>query len=80
MKKMGLAEVEPEIAERFGRRLQEAREAEGISQARLAESLDLDHSYISRLESGGRMPSVGLLLALRRRYGWSIDDVLGVRP
>ena len=78
MKKIGLAASEPEVAERFGRRLQEAREREGISQARLAEQLDLDHSYISRLETGGRMPSLGLLLALRRRYGWSIDELLGV--
>ena len=78
MKKMGLATSEPEVAERFGRRLQEAREREGISQSRLAEELDLDHSYISRLESGARMPSLGLLLALKRRYGWSVDDLLEV--
>lgn len=78
MKRLGLAEVEPEVADRFGRRLQEAREAEGISQSRMAEALELDHSYISRLESGARMPSLALLLALRRRYGWSIDELLGV--
>ena len=78
MKKLGLAHAEPEVAERFGRRLQQAREHEGISQSRLAEELDLDHSYISRLESGARMPSVALLLALKRRYGWSVDELLGV--
>lgn len=76
MKKIGLAERHPEVAEVIGRRLQESREKEGISQARLAEALDLDHSYISRLESGGRMPSFGLLIDLKRRYGWSIDEMV----
>ena len=76
MKRLGLADRFPDVADVVGRRLQERREAEGMSQARLAEALDLDHSYISRIESGGRMPSLALLLELKRRYGWSIDEIV----
>ena len=41
----------------FGRVLADYREAHGISQYRLADWMDSDHSYISRLEVGLRSPS-----------------------
>lgn len=69
-----------DIADRFGPRLKASRLAEGLSQMKLANELGVDHSYINRLESGQRLPSTELLIRLARRYEWSIDDVLGVRP
>lgn len=77
---IGLAAKRLDIADRFGPRLRESRKAEGLSQMKLANELGLNHSYINRLESGERLPSTELLIRLARRYDWSIDDVLGIRP
>src|SRR4051812_3182934 len=41
----------------FGGILKAMREARRISQSKLAERADFDHSYVSRLESGARMPT-----------------------
>ena len=41
----------------FGGLLRTLRERQGVSQSKLAERADFDHSYVSRLESGARMPA-----------------------
>jgi transcriptional regulator with XRE-family HTH domain len=41
----------------FGGLLKALREVRRISQSKLAERADFDHSYVSRLESGARMPT-----------------------
>ena len=41
----------------FGKLLKTLREQHGVSQSKLAERADFDHSYVSRLESGARMPT-----------------------
>lgn len=41
----------------FGVLLKRVREARGVSQSKLAERAEFDHSYVSRLESGARMPT-----------------------
>lgn len=41
----------------FGGLLKTTRENRRISQSKLAERADFDHSYVSRLESGARMPT-----------------------
>ncbi|MCC6312410.1 MAG: helix-turn-helix domain-containing protein [Thermomicrobiales bacterium] len=41
----------------FGVQLKAQREARRVSQSKLAERADFDHSYVSRLESGARMPT-----------------------
>jgi transcriptional regulator with XRE-family HTH domain len=48
---MGQANVE------FGVLLKTQREARRVSQSKLAERAEFDHSYVSRLESGSRMPT-----------------------
>ena len=48
---MGLRKME------FGIQLKVLREARRVSQSKLAERADFDHSYVSRLESGARMPT-----------------------
>jgi tetratricopeptide (TPR) repeat protein len=58
--------------ELVGRRLREARERAGISQRQLAFS-GCTPAYISRIESGGRIPSLQLLRELGRRLGVSAD-------
>lgn len=41
----------------FGQLLKSLRERRGVSQSKLAERAEFDHSYVSRLESGARMPT-----------------------
>ena len=41
----------------FAATLKVYRQRAGLSQSKLAEAADLDHSYASRLESGAREPS-----------------------
>ena len=41
----------------FGALLKSQREKRGVSQSKLAERAEFDHSYVSRLESGARMPT-----------------------
>jgi tetratricopeptide (TPR) repeat protein len=55
-----------------GRRLRQAREQAGLSQRALAFS-GCTAAYISRIESGGRIPSLQLLYELGRRVGVSAE-------
>ena len=41
----------------FGVQLKALREARRVSQSKLAERAEFDHSYVSRLESGARTPT-----------------------
>lgn len=41
----------------FGKLLKALRERRGVSQSKLAEKAGFDHSYVSRLEGGARMPT-----------------------
>lgn len=52
--------------------LRRYRHRAGLSQSKLAERADLDHSYVSRLECGARTPSRAVVERLA--------DVLGLSP
>ena len=47
----------------FAPLLREYRDRRRLSQSRLAEAAGFDHSYVSRLESGTRMPTRDALSA-----------------
>lgn len=53
----------------FGPLLRAERERAGYSQSALAEAAGTDHSMVSRLESGERMPGRGTALALAGALG-----------
>lgn len=53
----------------FGVLLKRFREARRVSQSKLAERADFDHSYVSRLESGARMPTRDAVERLGRALG-----------
>lgn len=38
--------------------------------------LDVDHTVLSRLRNGRRGPSPRVMLILRRKLGWRVDDQL----
>jgi transcriptional regulator with XRE-family HTH domain len=56
-----------------GRRIREARERAGLSQAALAAACGCSGAYVSRLEVGGRTGSLQLLRRIGRRLGVSAD-------
>lgn len=56
----------------FAKTLRQAREAQGLSQSRLAARAGYDHSYVSRLESDSRSPTRDAVLSLASAMG--LDD------
>ena len=53
----------------FGILLKGLRETRRVSQSKLAERAEFDHSYVSRLESGARMPTREAVERLARALG-----------
>ena len=54
------------VVEVFGKVLRELREANHISQEKLAELCDLDRTYISLLERGLRQPTITTFFRLAK--------------
>ncbi|RIJ24665.1 XRE family transcriptional regulator [Henriciella barbarensis] len=77
--KMGFAGPENE-KERLQRKLKEAREYLGMSQAKVAEFLQIQRSAVSEIESGKRAISALELRQLARLYqkptSWFTDEVV----
>lgn len=77
-----------EASGEFGIALREVRTAVKpfLSQRRLAEAADFDHSYISRLESGARMPTadaverIATALGLNERQRDKLKMAAGFMP
>jgi len=57
--------------DRFGRELRRLRERAGFTQAQLAARLGYDHTYLSKLESGARVPPI--------TFARQADDLLKAR-
>ena len=53
-----------QIARAFGRALREYRGRAGISQEALADAADLDRTFVSLLERGLRLPTLGTVFRL----------------
>ncbi|ORM37403.1 XRE family transcriptional regulator [Williamsia sp. 1135] len=60
-----------------GPRLRALRREREITLAELAESTGISESTLSRLESGGRKPTLELLLPLAKAYGFPLDELVG---
>lgn len=60
-------------------RIRQARRARRVSQARLSEALNVDHSYLSRIEAGTRRPSLPMLLTMAAELGVSAEWLLSGR-
>lgn len=59
----------------LGVRLKRYREQAGMTQAELAEKAECDHSYVSRLQSGARMPTRDAVVRLGEAMGLSDVDM-----
>ncbi len=64
------------IVELFGKVLRELREANHISQERLAEYCELDRTYISLLERGLRQPTLTTIFKLAKALNISPEQLI----
>lgn len=63
-----------------GPRLRALRQQREITLAQLSEETGISVSTLSRLESGGRKPTLELLLPLARSHGVRLDDLVDAPP
>ena len=63
-----------------GARLRAVRTERGATLAQVAEATGISVSTLSRLESGGRKPTLELLLALARFHQVSLDELVDAPP
>jgi transcriptional regulator with XRE-family HTH domain len=72
-------DVDP-VLEGVGQRLRSLRQQRQLPLAGLSAMTGISASTLSRLESGGRKPTLELLLALSRAYQVPLDDLVGAPP
>ena len=65
------------VLDGVGPRLRALRQRRGGTLAGLSEATGISVSTLSRLESGGRKPTLELLLALARAYRVPLDELIG---
>ncbi|GLZ75407.1 hypothetical protein Afil01_02140 [Actinorhabdospora filicis] len=63
-----------------GERLRALRRERGTTLAELSASTGVSVSTLSRLESGGRRPTLELLLRLARAHGVTLDELVDAPP
>ena len=68
------------VLDDVGPRLRTLRLEKDLTLADLAAATGISVSTLSRLESGGRRPTLELLLPIARVHGVALDDLVGVRP
>jgi transcriptional regulator with XRE-family HTH domain len=61
----------------LGGRLRAAREARGLTLDQLSASVGVSKAHLSRLESGDRQPSVGILVEVAAALGTLVSVLLG---
>ena len=62
----------------YGMRIRQLRIKEGLTQEELGESLGVSKVAISQYENETRNPSNDILIKLSRKFGVSVDYILGV--
>ena len=65
------------VLESVGPRLKSLRRARGTTLAELSTATGISVSTLSRLESGGRRPTLELLLPLARAHRVALDELVG---
>ena len=68
------------VLDAVGPRLRAVRQQRGATLAGVSADTGISVSTISRLESGGRKPTLELLLTLARAYQVPLDELVGVPP
>ncbi len=68
------------VIDAVGPRLRGLREDRGLTLAAVSAATGISVSTLSRLESGGRRPTLELLLALARLHEVPLDELVGAPP
>lgn len=68
------------LARRLGARIRALRTEAGLTQERLAWDCDLAKPYLSQIEAGKRLPSVGVLALIARRLNCELSDIVALDP
>ncbi|WP_426503827.1 helix-turn-helix domain-containing protein [Dactylosporangium sp. McL0621] len=68
------------MTEDVGPRLRRLREQRGVTLTALSADTGISVSTLSRLESGGRRPTLELLVPLARAHGVTLDYLAGAAP
>lgn len=61
-------------------RLEEVREARGLTRTELAEAADVHYQTIGYIERGEYSPSLSLALTLARVLKADVEDIFGLTP
>jgi transcriptional regulator with XRE-family HTH domain len=61
---------------RLGERIRDERRCRGLTQAELAETLNLSVAYVSLIERGGRNPPYTTVIAIARALGVSAAHIV----
>ncbi|GAA5189728.1 XRE family transcriptional regulator [Rugosimonospora acidiphila] len=72
-----MANDDDEALASVGPRLRALRRRRGVTLSQLAEATGISVSTLSRLESGGRKPTLELLLPLARAHQVALDELVG---
>lgn len=66
------------LARRLGRRISDLRQERGLTQEKLAWECDLAKPYLSQIESGKRVPTLGTLARIAARLGVELVHLVAV--
>ncbi|EDS4738171.1 helix-turn-helix transcriptional regulator [Salmonella enterica] len=69
-----------EDMQQFAARLKEAREARKMTQARLAELLEVDRRVYNRWERGASVPQLDAVVRIAQVLQTSLDSLVGLEP
>jgi transcriptional regulator with XRE-family HTH domain len=64
-----------DVLRQLGERVRSIRQQRGLTQERLAESLDLSVAYLSLIERGGRNPPYTTVVAIATALGVSTREI-----
>ena len=66
------------LGEAVGNTIRNLRKQKGISQEKLADSIDSHQVYISEIERGLKIPSLLVLYKIARFFGLSLTELVGI--
>jgi transcriptional regulator with XRE-family HTH domain len=74
---VAISKDEREFFVQLGGRVAELRKREGMTQAQLAETLEVSQQTVNAYESGQRRVPVSMLPALAHTFGVSVEELIG---
>ena len=61
---------------KFGEKLRILRQKQGLSQADLGKQLDVQQSYVGKMERGEKIPNVAMLGKIAELFNVSFDQLM----